>query len=81
MTGGDRTVHGRAPRGFGPANEIVRYDKAGKWYLEWDDGDRIRLRFEDAVGMASHPNGTAHLGLPGGRHFDAAVRRKKSEQA
>lgn len=76
----DRTVHGRAPRGLGPPNELVRYDRSGKWYLEWVDGERLHLRLAQVVGMAAHPDGEAYLGLPGGRAFDAAVRRRKAER-
>lgn len=72
MINPDRRVHGRAVTG-----EIVRYERAGKWYLEWPDGNRIRLRLADAASMAAHPNdqAEAYLGVPGGRSFDAAVRR------
>jgi hypothetical protein len=69
----DRIVHGVVPHG----GEIVRYDRRGKWYLEVGDY-RIGIEFSEAVRLALLPGATVHPGLPGGRRFDAALRRKGS---
>jgi hypothetical protein len=67
----DRRVHAATPEGW----EIVRYDRAGKWYAEtltW----RERITFDMAVYHATRAGAKPHLGLPGGTRFDAAVQRK-----
>jgi hypothetical protein len=63
----DRTVHGRSRRG----EEIVRYGRAGKWYIE---GRTDRLRVTVAQAAAAAAAGEFYPGLPGGRTFDAEVR-------
>ena len=63
----DRTVHGRTADGY----EIVRYDRAGKWYLE-GIGSRRPISLSAAVRGAI--DGVAYLGRPGGRTFDARAR-------
>ena len=73
----DRCVHGHGVPGLTVTSEIVRYDRAGRWYIEWSDGSRLRLSLDQAAGMASHRDAKAFLGLPGGSRFDAAVRRKR----
>jgi len=65
----DRTVHGHNATG----DPIVRYDRAGKWYLEPEGGKRRRLSLHEAARMAAL--GTVRLGQPGGTMFDAAVRQ------
>lgn len=67
---GDRQVHGVSANG----GEIVRYDRAGKWYLENGRG-RHRITLAGAVSLATDPGADARLGLPGGTSFDAGVRR------
>ncbi len=70
----DRRVHARTPR----LAEIVRYDRAGKWYLEWP-GDRewsagrAALSLEAAAQIACEPGVQVRLGVPGGLRFDARV--------
>jgi hypothetical protein len=68
----DRTVHATAPDG----GQIVRYDRAGKWYLEYPTG-RLRpcrqIKFAEAVKLASQIGSYVYLGKPGGRRFDAAI--------
>jgi len=77
MTGhDDRTVH--AVRRHDGA-EIVRYDRAGKWYLERVDGSRSPLTLRGAVREAV--GGRVHFGRPGGRIFDAAVVRAREADA
>lgn len=74
----NRTVHAEHPAG----EEIVRYDRAGKWYIElvepspdapwrrqvsvWDAVQRARELTKDGFG-------TIHIGLPGGGMFDRMV--------
>jgi hypothetical protein len=63
----DRTVHGWSADG----GEIVRYDRAGKWFLEYKDRPRARLSVLAAARFARQ--GGAFLGRPGGARFDKAV--------
>lgn len=73
MTASDRRVHIRLSDG----REIVRYDRAGKWYIEYPprgDGARYALRFADAVSWASMPDAEVFTGLSGGGAFDRAVK-------
>jgi len=77
----DRTVHGEGHDERGPF-EAVRYDRSGKWYLEWDprflvevDGKRPRTRRLVSVAEAAESVGRAFLGKPGGRRFDTLVRK------
>lgn len=72
MTHTDRTVHGRTASG----HEIVRYDRAGKWYLE-ADGDRRQITLMEAVTFATNPGSTVKYYCSGGRRFDAMVRAAK----
>lgn len=64
----DRTVHGLTDRGA----EIVRYDRAGRWYVEWR-GVRSPIDVRQAARLAR--KGEAYLGRPGGGRFDKLVRR------
>ena len=57
-------------------DEIVRYDKAGKWYLEMGRHGRIRLNVRKAAELAAE--GEWIPGLPGGRRFDLEVKRIKT---
>lgn len=68
----DRTVHGVSANGA----DIVRYDRAGKWYLEPRDAFRSRLTVADAAGHAAL--GIHRAGLPGGQVFDSLVARLKA---
>lgn len=63
----DRTVHGLTALG----NEIVRYDRAGKWYVESINGKRWQVTVKEAALAAR--NGTAFLGRTGGTLFDKRV--------
>lgn len=66
----DRCVHAVLPDG----REVVRYDRAGKWYIEGAKNcQRVNLR--TAVRTATAAGTTVHLGLPGGTTFDVGVRR------
>lgn len=74
----NRTVHGVADDG----GEIVRYDRAGKWYVEYYGGsetpDDLRVRhplsLDAAVFLARLPGARVFFGRPGGSRFDARVR-------
>jgi hypothetical protein len=62
--------------------KVVRYDRAGKWYLEGKRGGGFRFReritFRRAVELVRRQHGSRiHTGLPGGSRFDAAVRDLK----
>jgi len=70
----DRTVHA----GY-DGMEIVRYDRAGKWYLEPTDPRlrRQRVGVREAARSArwgcEHANGWIQFRLPGGGAFDKAA--------
>jgi hypothetical protein len=68
----DRTVHASNHEA-----EIVRYDRAGKWYIEYrDDRPRRRLSLQGAAELAvrlHRDGGVIIAGKPGGRAFDRAV--------
>lgn len=63
----DRRVHGRSTDGA----EIVRYDRAGRWFIEHPDRGRKRVTVNQAAQAAA--NGTTFPGLPGGLLFDYRV--------
>lgn len=71
----DRRIHARGS-GTGPDQEdsidLVRYDRAGKWYVE-GCGLRRHVSFAAAVDIAEtivRNGGTVFFGLPGGGRFD-----------
>jgi len=58
--------------------EVVRYERAGKWYLEPTNKSLPRqlVTITDAVAYAkwlADGDGVIHLGLPGGQRFDHLV--------
>lgn len=69
----DRTVHALTADGA----EVVRYERAGKWYVEvpvgqrQSRGGRTRISIDEAVALAR--DGEAKLGLYGGARFDRKV--------
>lgn len=73
----DRTVHAETATAA-----VVRYDRAGSWHIEdtgplreyW--GQRLALA-EVVNWIKDQPEGavTVHFGKPGGRQFDARVRK------
>lgn len=63
----DRRIHARTPVG----NEIVRYDRSGKWYVESAQLPRQRITIAQAVAFAIGSGAEVNLGLPGGKAFDA----------
>jgi hypothetical protein len=73
-TDSDRTVHAVTYRGV----EIVRYNRAGKWYLEWPATAMVPCRHvgvDEAARTAVEHSGDIRLGLSGGKAFDARVRK------
>jgi hypothetical protein len=72
----DRTVHA-----CNHEAEVVRYDRAGKWYIEYRDGRPYRrLGVRDAAKEALRlhaDNGVILAGQPGGRLFDRIVHEVK----
>lgn len=56
--------------------EVVRYDQAGKWFVEWSTG-RKQVTVREAVAAAKegmrHHLGKATLGLQGGSTFDRMI--------
>lgn len=74
----DRTVHAEHND-----EKIVRYDSAGKWYIEFDP-PRLRparrVTIREAVQRAielEQNGGTIYLGKPGGGSFDRYVRTER----
>lgn len=66
----DRRIHAVLPDGV----LLVRYDRSGKWYLEPPTGRRRALTLPQAVDAARGAD-VVHLDVPGGRQFDAMLRR------
>src|SRR2546430_15759960 len=71
----DRTVHAEC-EGF----EVVRYDRAGKWYVEPRNGDRPpeHVGVGEAARRAASADvlgGVIHFGARGGDVFDRKGRR------
>jgi len=68
--GNDRTIHAVTEDG----REIVRYNRAGKWWAEAPPDYRQRLSLREAARLATLRGSAVRLGLAGGSQFDAAVR-------
>jgi hypothetical protein len=69
----DRTVHAVLHDDW----YVVRYDRAGKWYLEGYGsrmGKRMQVTLADAVRFAKDDGAEVRLGMPGGKLFDARYR-------
>jgi hypothetical protein len=74
----DRTVHAVTHKGV----EIVRYDRAGKWFLEWPLGSMVPCKHvgvNEAARTAVEHSADIRVGLPGGKAFDAKVRRFRAD--
>jgi len=71
----DRTVHA-----WGKSGEVVRYERAGKWYWEPNTGARTKLTLAEAVAKGIwcwyHDAGTVCFARRGGSAFDRGVRAK-----
>lgn len=76
MTGrgaADRSVHASHSDG----TEVVRYDRAGKWYIERASDPRIAVGLRRAVREALRSGMSVYLGLPGGTMFDSKIRTER----
>lgn len=71
----DRTVHARFATGL----EVVRYDRAGRWYFEKEGEKRQRVTIQQAVSLVrdalreKEPSVEVFTGKPGGGAFDRKV--------
>ena len=63
----DRTIHGAGEDSHGDKYHVVRYNRGGKWWIEFLGGYRRQIDLDEAVKSADH----AYLGKPGGRTFDS----------
>ena len=66
----------------GRLSEVVRYDRASKWAVEWDGG-RHTATFGAAVEAAKAiraDGGEVFYGLPGGNRFDGLLKLQGSAQ-
>lgn len=76
----DRRVHAE-----GRYILVVRYDRAGKWFIEDRDGtDRQAVKIDVAAKVAASlerngVGGKVHYGVPGGSAFDRRVRAALSK--
>lgn len=66
-----RTVHATTEDG----RQIVRYDRAGRWYAEGYI-DRKAITLAEAVRLACLAGSTRHTGMPGGTRFNAECDRR-----
>jgi hypothetical protein len=71
----DRRLHAVTSDG----TEIVRYNRAGKWYAErpglnW----RRQIKFSEAIRQACLAGATVRLGIPGGGRFDARIKEMRA---
>jgi hypothetical protein len=71
----DRRIHAELPDG----SEVVRYERAGKWFHE-GPGLRVRLTLGQAAILATSRGATVRSGVPGGGLFDLRVRKAREEQ-
>jgi hypothetical protein len=73
----DRQIHAITAAG----GEIVRYDRAGKWYIEYPilGLPRQAVSLMGAVAEATRPGATVLDRRSGGTAFRAAVRRRREE--
>lgn len=75
MNSFDRTVHATIHESDA-LYEVVRYSRAGKWYIESLVMPRRSVTVEAAAQFAhAGPGVRIHLGLPGGGAFDRLVQR------
>jgi hypothetical protein len=75
----ERIVH--ATSGDTPRGELVRYDKAGKWYIEWPGRNlpRQQVTINQAVETAIYwwyNGGSPHFDRDGGARFNTLLRKR-----
>jgi hypothetical protein len=68
----DRRVHAELADG----SQLVRYERAGKWFHE-GPGLRRRITLHEAAELAMTPRTVVHSGLPGGQMFELRIRRNR----
>jgi len=75
----NRQVHAHGTTPDGTRFQVVRYDRAGKWYCEVAGTTRRPIGLTEAVALAvdiaRRGGGQIHWNTPGGRTFDARVRK------
>lgn len=72
----DRTVHARQAD-YPHEWEIVRYERAGKWFIEYKHGSLIPCRHigvGEAARLAVEAGAFVYFNRPGGAVFDRKVR-------
>jgi len=79
----DRKVHAFAENG----SEVVRYDRAGKWWVEHPAGSLLPARqvsMREAARIAIEfwyeRGGSVNFGVPGGSAFDREIRKPKAQR-
>jgi hypothetical protein len=72
----DRTVHGVTAAGW----EVVRYERAGKWFTERRNHRRVQLTLTDAVYLLADYGAHWYEGKPGGRALAAKMRHVRAAQ-
>lgn len=73
----DRTVHAKLADG----SEIVRYDRASKWYLEQTGRQRRRLSIKEAAQLVIDDRSSRwYRGRYGGSRFDSLVIQRRSSR-
>lgn len=78
MSDDDRRVHLTIVPSMGGRIEIVRYERAGKWWYEAGMTRRpLTLRQAAEFGQ-DRPAVIWHEGIPGGSRFDAEVRKVRA---
>lgn len=67
----DRRVHAR----LGDGAQVVRYAKAGKWFLERGENRQV-IKVDDAVKLVMTDHEAEHYsGVPGGEIFDRKIEK------
>jgi hypothetical protein len=75
----DRRVHAILPED----GELVRYDRAGKWWVEYPAHafkPRRRVSLSGAVRVALEPGARIRWNVPGGRAFYALAKREGDDE-
>lgn len=70
----DRRIHAVSADGRW---ELVRYERAGKWFYE-SPQTRRQVTISEAVNLASVDGMQVRLRVPGGSTFDARYRRRNA---
>lgn len=76
----DQVVHVTLELPDGSRTEVVRADRAGKYYQRGADGSLKQLTLAQAVSFALLPGAQWHRSRVGGMRFDAEVRKALREK-